>query len=124
MLMDFFSHQNPEFGFYHEQKDCMTGNYYPLDFGSFDKDKMHAMQYSSKDGLSGTALIYKREKVKDSDYTVIFNGLSESATYEIYDYDNPENIHTATGKELMSDGLTIPLPEGEKAVILMYSAKK
>ncbi len=124
MLMDFFSHQNPEFEFYHEQKDCMTGNYYPLDFGSFDKDKMHAMQYSSKDGLSGTALIYKREKVKDSDYTVIFNGLSESATYEIYDYDNPEKIHTATGKELMSDGMTIPLPEGEKAVILMYSAKK
>ena len=124
MLMDFYAHQVPAFHFYHEQRDFMSGNYYPIDFGSFDKDEMHAMQYSTYDGLSGTAFIYKREKVKDTDYTVRFNGLVETATYEIYDFDNPEKIYTATGKELMSEGLTISLPEGEKAIILMYGAKK
>ena len=121
-LMDFYAHQSPEFNFYHEQRDLMTGNYYPLDFGSFDTDEMHAMQYSSEDGLSGTAFIYKREKVKDNEYTVVLNGLVKSATYEIYDFDNPEKIYTMTGEELMNDGFTISLPEGKKAIILMFSA--
>ena len=42
MLMNFFSHQNPEFGYYTEQKNLMSEKYYPLDFGSFDKDRMMA----------------------------------------------------------------------------------
>ncbi|MBO5858714.1 MAG: alpha-galactosidase [Clostridia bacterium] len=123
MLMDFYAHQVPTFNFYHEQRDLMTGNYYPLDFGSFDTDKIHAMQYSSEDALSGTAFIYKREKVKDSEYTVVLNGLVSTATYNVYDFDNPEKIYTLTGEELMNDGFTINLPEGEKAIILMFSAK-
>ncbi|MBO5935227.1 MAG: alpha-galactosidase [Clostridia bacterium] len=124
MLMDFYAHQVPTFGFYHEQRDLMTGNYYPIDFGSFDADEMHAMQYSSEDGLSGTALVYKRAKVRLSEYDVVFNGLVRDATYEVYDFDNPEKVYTLTGEELMSDGLAISLPDGEKAIILMYSAKK
>ena len=123
-LMDFYAHLSPEFNFYHEQRDLMTGNYYPLDFGSFDTDEMHAMQYASEDGLSGTAFIYKREKVKASEYTVVLNGLVKTAIYEIYDFDDPEKIYTLTGEELMYDGLTISLPEGKKAIILMYSEKK
>ena len=123
-LMDFYAHMSPEFNFYHEQRDFMSGNYYPLDFGSFDTDEMHAMQYSSEDGLSGTAFVYKRAKVKDSEYSVVFNGLVKTATYEVYDFDNPEKIYALTGEELMTDGFTLSLPEGEKAIILMFSAKK
>ncbi len=123
MLMDFYAHQVPTFNFFHEQRDLMTGNYYPLDFGSFDNDEMHAMQYSAEDGLSGTAFVYKRAKVKDTEYNVVLNGLVNTATYEVYDFDNPEKIYTLTGEELMSDGFTLDLPEGEKAVILMFSAK-
>ena len=124
MLMDFYAHQVPDFNFYHEQREFMSGNYYPLDFGSSDKDKMHAMQYSSEDGLSGTAFIYKRANVKDKEYTVVLNGLVETVNYDIYDFDNPDKIYTLTGKELMNDGLTLSVPEGEKAIILMYNAKK
>ncbi len=123
MLMDFYSHQNPEFDFYLEQRDLMVGNYYPLDFGSFDKDKILAMQYSTEDALSGTALVYKRLNVKDKEYTVKFNGLVPGASYDVYDYDNPEKIYTKTGKDLMNEGLTLCLPEGEKCIILMYNAK-
>ena len=54
---------------------------------------------------------------------VVLNGLVKSATYEIYDFDNPEKVYTLTGEELMNDGFTISLPEGKKAVILMFSAK-
>lgn len=123
MLMDFFSHTHPDFSFHHEQRELMAGNYYPLDFGSFDKDKMHAMQYSTEDGLAGTALVYKRANVKDTEYTVRLNGLARATTYDVYDIDNPENVYTLTGDELMTDGITLTLPEGEKAIILMYNSK-
>lgn len=120
-LMDFYAHQHPDFNFYTEQRELMAGNYYPLDFGSFDKDKMLAMQYSTDDGLSGTALVYKRAEVNKSEYTVKFNGLVPSQTYNVYDFDAPETVYTLTGEKLMGEGLTIPLPEGEKAIILMYN---
>ncbi len=123
MLMDFYSHTNPDFGFYHEQREMMTGNYYPLDFGSFDKDKMHAVQYSSEDGLAGTAFIYKRINVNDKEYTVKLNGLKPSEAYNVYDIDYPGTVYSLTGEELMNEGITLTLPEGEKAIILMYAAQ-
>lgn len=123
LLMDFFSHQHPEFEYYHEQRDMMTGNYYPLDFGSFDKDKMMAMQYSTEDGKAGTAFIYKRINVNETEYTVKLNGLIPEQIYNVYDIDAPETVHTLTGEELMTEGMNIPLPEGQKAIILMYNAK-
>ena len=123
MLMDFYSHQNPEFAYYNEQRDLMAGKYYPLDFGSFDNDKMHAMQYSTEDALAGTAFIYKRADVNDREYTVKLNGLIPSKTYSVYDIDYPEKIYDLTGDELMNDGFTLDLPEGEKAILLMYNAK-
>lgn len=123
MLMDFFSNTHPDFGFYKEQRQLMGGNFYPIDFGSFDKDKIHAMQYSTDDALSGMALIYKRADVLSKEYTVNFNGLIPSQTYNVYDFDDPDTVYTLTGEKLMDEGLTINLPEGEKAIILMYSAQ-
>ena len=123
MLMDFFSHTHNDFSFYGEQRSLMAGNYYPLDFGSYDKNKMHAMQFSTEDALSGTALIYKRANVTDKEYTVEFNGLISSQTYDVYDIDSPETVYTLTGEQLMNEGITLKLPDGEKAIILMYNAK-
>ncbi len=123
MLMDFFSNTHPDFSFHKEQRELMAGNYYPLDFGSFDKDKMLAMQFSTEDALTGTAFVYKRAEVTDTEYTVKLNGLVPSQTYNIYNIDYPENVYTLTGKQLMSDGITLNLPEGEKALILMFDAE-
>ena len=123
MLMDFYSHQHPEFGFYKEQRALMTANYYPLDFGSYDSDRMMAMQYSLQDASEGTILIYKRADVADDEYTVKLNGLVPSEVYNVYDIDNPETIRSFTGEELMNNGVTLPLPEGEKAIILMFSVQ-
>lgn len=123
MLMDFFAHQHPDFGLYKEQRELMGGNYYPLDFGSFDNDKMHAMEFITEDATSGTALIYKRANVSDTEYTVKLNGLKTATNYKIYDIDNPEKVYTMEGIDLMNEGLTIPLPEGQKAIILMFEAK-
>ncbi len=123
MLMDFYSHQNPEFGLYKEQRALMGGNYYPIDFGSFDNDQMHAMEFINQDATEGAVLIYKRANVKDTEYTVRFNGLKTGLDYKVYDIDNPENVYTEKGIKLMNYGLNISLPEGQKAIILMFSAE-
>ena len=123
MLMDFYANTHPDFSFHKEQRELMAGRYYPLDFGSFDKNKMHAMQYSTDDGLAGTALIYKRPDVAKTEYIVKLNGLAPAKTYNIYDIDTPETVYTVTGEELMNKGLSISLPDGEKAIFLMYNAK-
>lgn len=123
MLMDFSSHQIPGFSFHQEQRELMSGNYYPLDFGSYDKDRMLAMQFSSVDALAGTALVYKRAEVTDTEYTVKLNGLIASQSYKIYDIDHPESVYDLTGEELMNRGITLELPEGEKAIILMFNAQ-
>lgn len=123
VLMDFYSHQHPDFNLHSEQRALMGERYYPIEFGSFDKNKMHAMQFSTADATEGTALIYKREDVHSKEYTVKLNGLIENVTYEIYDIDNPEEKKQLTGKQLMSEGYTVNLPDGKKAIILMFSAK-
>ena len=123
MLMDFYSHQHPDFSFHSEQRALMGERYYPLEFGSFDKNKIHAMQFSTEDAKEGTALIYKRENVKTDEYTVRLNGLIAGATYEIYDIDKPDEKTLLTGAQLMNDGFTVSFPEGPKAVILMFKAQ-
>lgn len=124
MLMDFFSHKNPEFSYNKEPRELMTGNYYPIEFGSFDKDKMHAVEFISTDGKEGTALVYKREDVLSNNYTVKLNGLVPDAEYEIYDIDAPDKVYTLSGESLMSEGLETELPDGEKALIFMFRQVK
>lgn len=123
MLMDFYANNSDFFNLFHEQRDLMTGNYYPLDFGSYDKNKMHSMQYMSEDGLGGVVFIYKRPEVIKSEYTVNLNGLYPDAVYEISDVDGIIETKTYKGSELMEDGLTISLPDGEKAIILNVSKR-
>lgn len=123
MLMDFFSHKHPEFSYNKAQRELMTGNYFPIEFGSYDSDKIHAMQFSTTDATQGTALVYKREKVNLKSYTVKLNGLNPKAEYEIYDVDSPETVYTLTGEQLMNVGLEIQLPDGKKAILLMFNQK-
>lgn len=123
VLMDFYSHKHPEFGLYNEQRALMGGKYYPLDFGSFDKDKIHAMQFSTDDAKQGMALVYKRADVFSKEYTVVLNGLIPAQEYTLYDIDAPDKTYTLTGEQLMSEGYTLELPKGEKAIVLMFEAK-
>ena len=123
MLMDFYAHTHPDFDYHHEQKELMSGNYFPLDFGNYDKNKMLSMQYMSENGADGVVLIYKRAGVNKNEYTVTLNGLYPDAEYEISDFDGILETKKYKGSELMSDGLTIPLPDGEKAIILNVTKK-
>lgn len=111
------------YGEYINQRKMMNGYYYPLSSGSYYSDKMLAMQYSDYSAQNGMALVYKRADVKDSEYTVRLNGLKSDTVYSVYDYDKPEEIFEMTGSELMTNGIKLSLPEGEKAFIIMFSAE-
>ncbi len=111
------------FSVYKEQRKMMSDNFYPLESGSYDDEKILAMQYSDDEALTGTAFVYKRENVKDTEYTLHLNGLMKNKEYEIYSIDEPENIYTMTGEKLMSDGIKISLPEGKKAFVMMFTVK-
>lgn len=123
MLMDFYANYSEFFNLFHDQRGLMTGNYYPLDFGNYDKSRMHSMQYMSEDGANGVIFVYKRPKVNKTEYTVTLNGLYSDAKYEISDVDGVIESKTYTGKSLMTDGFTISLPDGEKAIILNINKK-
>ncbi len=110
------------FGVYKEQREMMTGNFYPIESGSYMDDRILAMQYSSRDALTGEAFVYKRENVKAEEYALKLNGLVDDRKYKVYSIDEPENIYTMTGKKLMDEGIIIKLPQGKKAFVMMFSA--
>lgn len=107
---------------YRDIREFMVGNYYPLTNGGLDTEKYLAMQFDTE-AKEGTALIYKRENVKDSSYKLRLSGLESDTVYEVYDYDNPDTVYEMKGSELMSDGMTLTINETPKAVIMLYKAK-
>lgn len=106
---------------YYDLRPYMLGNYYPLTYGGLDTSKYLAMQFD-ENAAEGMALIYKRENVANNTYLLKLNGLDPDKTYELYDYDNPEEKITLTGEKLMSDGYEITINDTPKAVIMLYKA--
>lgn len=107
---------------YKDIKALMVGNYYPLANGGLDTGKYLAMQFDNG-AKEGTALIYKREDVENSSYTLKLNGLEPDTIYEVYDYDKPGTVYEMSGSELMLQGIELTINETPKAVIVMYNVK-
>lgn len=99
----------------------MTENYFPLTYGGLKTDRFHAMQYGTEQ--AGMALVYKRENVKETSYTVKLNGLDPNAAYAVWDYDAPDDVQTLTGQELMQTGIAFAIPDAPKAMIVRYEMK-
>lgn len=110
-----------EYAKYDKCSQYMCQNYYPLTYGGLDLTKVVAMQFGTS--AEGTALIYKREKVKADSYTLKLNGLSPESMYEVYDIDAPERVYSLSGSQLMSDGLKLSVKDTPKAIVIMYKEK-
>jgi len=108
---------------YFDIRKHMVGNYYPLTYGGLDTSRYLAMQFDT-DAKEGMALIYKRENVNENTYNLVLNGLESDTLYEVYDYDFPETKYQKTGKELMTQGITLTINDTPKAVIVLYNAVK
>ena len=103
---------------YKDIRAFMAENYFPLTYGGLKTNRFHAMQYGTEN--AGMALVYKRENVKETSYTVQLNGLDANAAYTVWDYDNPDAVRTLTGQELMQTGVAFSIPDAPKAVIVRY----
>lgn len=110
-----------EYAKYDGISEYMAQNYYPLTYGGLELDKYLAMQFGT--GNEGAAVIYKREKVKNDNYTLKLNGLEPDADYYVYNFDNPEENYSVSGKELMANGISLTISETPKAAIFMYNVK-
>ncbi len=123
VLETFGTVTSEHFAKYRAQRELMSENYYPLTWGGYSKNKILAMQYSKESGALGTAFIYKRANVTDTQYVLKLNGLNPDAEYNVYNIDEAEKAVTLSGSDLMSKGLNVQLPEGEKALIFMFEEK-
>lgn len=99
----------------------MNRNYFPLCNGGLDRENWHAMQYGDEN--EGFAIIYRRDDVKSETYHLSFSGLSEEASYEVFDYDNQSEILVKKGSELMKNGFDITVGEAPKAAMYVYRIK-
>ena len=108
-------------GLYRESRSYMDQNYYPLTYGGVDFTKYEAFQYD-KDGLEGTALIYRRPETVEDSYLMKLNGLRPNETYVIYNSDDRSETYTATGEDLMNNGVSIPMPDARSYKVMMYGA--
>ncbi len=108
---------------YFDIRKLMVGNYYPLACGKLDTEKYLAMQFDDC-AQEGMALIYKRENVAENTYHLVLNGLEGDTLYEVYDYDFPETKYRKTGKQLMTEGMTLTINDTPKAVIVLYNSVK
>ncbi len=97
-------------------------NYFPLTAQNHNTQQWLAMQFGSDS--EGFASVYKRENVKENEFTLILNGLSEKKKYVLLDYDNSKKpLGTFTGKQLMSEGAVLKIKDTPKAMIVLYKVK-
>ena len=116
-----FDINSPFVGDYNKQRALLYENYYPLAYGGVDTEKILAMQFGNDE--KGEALIYKRADVEESSFIFKPCGLSSDVMYELYDIDDADSKYEALGRDLMQNGMEFELPEGEKALIIMYGVR-
>ncbi|NLE39652.1 MAG: alpha-galactosidase [Pirellulaceae bacterium] len=80
-------------------------------------DGWDAIQYMSEDGGEGVVFVF-RAKSPDGSYRVRLKGLRPDQIYSIVSEDRKVRLREATGRELMTDGVTVELPRKESSDIL------
>ncbi|MBQ7654803.1 MAG: alpha-galactosidase, partial [Clostridia bacterium] len=110
---------DPYSGKYEELLDRTIYNYYPLTYGGAAQDNYCAYQYDIK-AQEGEAFIFRRPNCSENKYLLKLNGLKADASYELYDFENPDERSVYTGAQLMYDGIEITLEKSPSAVALVY----
>ena len=81
----------------------MLEDYYPLTDQLLATDNgLMAFQYDCPSKGTGMVIGYVRGEGIDQNLSIY--ALDPDATYEWYDWDHPQNVYTATGKEIMENG--------------------
>lgn len=102
-----------------ELAPCYLGDYYPLSRYSLDADQWMAWQFDRPDLGRGVVQAFRRSESLYEAARYKLHGLDPGATYELRDLDHPRT-RTATGRELMEQGLSVEIHEGPGAVVIAY----
>lgn len=97
----------------------MLGDYYPLTGYSLALDQWMAWQFDRPDHRDGVVQAFRREKNAQPAQTFKLSSLATEARYELRNLDEPGTT-TALGKDLMTTGLTVQIPNAPGAAIILY----
>ena len=98
----------------------MLGDYYPLTPYTLANDHWIAWQFDRPDQGDGVVQAFRRGENDQPLQTFRLRGLDRAARYTIENLDG-QGPTTATGRELMEDGLAVVLPERPAAAVVLYS---
>ena len=99
------------------------GDYYPLSSYSLDSNAWMAWQFDRPDLREGIVQAFRRTKSTDESATYKLVGLDSRAKYTISNLDEP-GIIIKSGRELMSDGISVTIKDCPGAVIWKYRVIK
>lgn len=103
---------------FNQIRDYYYDDYYQLTEYTKKEDRWNAWEFYDKEKASGFAQFYCTEKSTALTRTFKLKGLDASKTYQIKDFDGLVSVK-ATGKELMTNGIKITVPEKNYCVIAL-----
>ena len=108
-------------GAYETERADMLKNFFPLTKGGVKADDVLAMQYGA--AREGHAVIYIRERVKETECSVCFSGLEADKLYIVENADDPADKRELSGSQLMKNGITVPITDTRVALLYHYRLK-
>jgi alpha-galactosidase len=95
-------------------------DFYPLTEYSIKADRWIAWQFDAPELAAGLAQAFRRSSNNIPSMTFRLRGLEPGANYLIHDFDVPGGT-SATGKQLMEEGLSVKLPAAPGSALITYS---
>jgi alpha-galactosidase len=98
-------------------------DYYPLSPFNADANAWLAWQFNRSEQGDGLIQVFRRNKADETSKIFPLHALDPAVQYEITNLDTQVSS-TASGKDLMEKGLTIPIQDTPGAVVLIYHRAK
>jgi len=102
---------------------CYYGDYYPLTPYSIDESQWIVWQFYRPESGDGVVEAFRRPKNQETVRIFRLNGLDQDAKYEWIDLDGVTS-KTATGQELMRQGVNVEIKTNPGAAAIVYKKVK
>ena len=103
---------------FEEIRDYFYADYYQLFEWESKADRWNGWEFYDPATASGYASVFCHEATSELTTTVKLKGLDPEKTYRITDFDGLIDV-TATGAQLMEQGITVTVPEKPYAVVML-----
>lgn len=97
-------------------------DFYPLTPYTQDHAEWIAWQFHDPERGEGAVQAFRRGKSESGEMRLVLNDLKPEATYTLTVFDTP-GTSEATGRQLMTEGLHVMLPQSPSAAVVVYRAR-